>query len=201
MLLPEVNDSAGPLILTLDMHGMPNRWITWQHAVVYQAKNLVAWSAGAHTFTFHGGISRLGERSEISTSSIIAIKGRALRPSLFEAPPLSNRELFHRDRHLCAYCGRVYTGTKLTRDHVRPVSQGGQDVWMNVVTACRPCNQHKSGRTPEQAQMELLYAPYVPNKAEYLILCNRQILADQMDFLSRHVPAQSRCKPLIAETA
>ena len=40
--------------------------------------------------------------------------------------------------------------------------------------------------------MQLLYAPYVPNKAEYLILCNRNILADQMDFLSQHLPARSR---------
>ena len=27
-----------------------------------------------------------------------------------------------------------------------------------------------------------LYAPYIPNKAEYLILTNRRILADQMEF-------------------
>ncbi len=40
--------------------------------------------------------------------------------------------------------------------------------------------------------MHLMYAPYVPNKAEYLILSNRHILADQMDFLARHLPAQSR---------
>ena len=65
---------------------------------------------------------------------------------------------------------------------------------MNVVTACRACNQSKSGRTPEQANMMLLYTPYVPNKAEYLILCNRSILVDQMDFLARHIPAQSRWK-------
>jgi hypothetical protein len=65
---------------------------------------------------------------------------------------------------------------------------------MNVVTACRPCNQQKSGRTPEQARIQLMYAPYVPNKAEYLILSNRRILADQMDFLSRHVPSQSRLR-------
>jgi hypothetical protein len=40
--------------------------------------------------------------------------------------------------------------------------------------------------------MELLYTPYVPNKAEFLILCNRNILADQMDFLAQHVSAHSR---------
>lgn len=188
---------AYPLILTLDTHGVPHRWVTWQHAVFYYAKNLVAWAAGDTSFAFHGGISRLtGRRSEIVASSIIAIKGRALSAKSFsQIPPLNNRELFHRDRHTCAYCGGDFSFLRLTRDHIVPVSRGGRDNWMNVVTACRTCNQRKSGHTPDQAGMELLYAPYVPNKAEYLILCNRNILADQMDFLARHVPAQSRWKP------
>lgn len=187
---------AHPLILTLDMHGVPHRWVTWQHACYYYARNLVAWSAGDNCFTFRGGYCRItGQRSAIIANSIIAIKGKALAQRSFNAiPPLNNRELFHRDRHICAYCGGDYAFTRLTRDHITPVSQGGRNTWMNVVTACRSCNQHKSGRTPEQAGMELLYAPYVPNKAEYLILCNRNILADQMDFLARHVPAQSRWK-------
>ncbi len=188
--------TAPPLILTLDMHGVPHRWVTWQHACFYYAKDLVAWDAGDHRFTFHGGLNRhTGCRSTITANSIIAIRGKALTgKSLFQIPPLDNRELFHRDRHICAYCGAEQSSARLTRDHVMPVSQGGRDLWMNVVTACRNCNQRKSGRTPEQAGMELLYAPYVPNKAEYLILCNRQILADQMDFLARHVPSASRVK-------
>jgi hypothetical protein len=188
--------SAYPLILTLDQHGVPHRWVSWQHACFYYAKDLVAWTIGEHCFVFHGGLNRItGKRSEISTNSIIAIKGKALAgKSLHQVPPLSNRELFHRDRHICAYCGVESPGQRLTRDHIVPVVQGGKDTWMNVVTACRSCNQLKSGRTPEQAHMELIYAPYVPNKAEYLILCNRHILADQMDFLARHVPAVSRWK-------
>jgi hypothetical protein len=188
--------SAHPLILTLDQHGTPHRWVHWQHACFYHAKGLVAWTMGAHSFVFHGGLSRLtGARSEIQTSSIIAIKGKTLSgKSLQKVPPLSNRELFHRDRHICAYCGAEYSDLRLTRDHIVPAVQGGKNIWMNVVTACRSCNQLKSGRTPEQAGMELLYAPYVPNKAEYLILCNRNILVDQMDFLARHVPSASRWK-------
>jgi hypothetical protein len=195
-LVPTTRPGRYPLILTLDMHGVPHRWVTWQHACFYYAKDLVAWTAGDHRFTIHGGLSRLtGRRSEIVTNSIIAIKGKALAAKNFAAiPPLNNRELFHRDRHICGYCAQFLPASRLTRDHVIPVSQGGRDTWMNVVTACRCCNQRKSGRTPEQAGMELVYAPYVPNKAEYLILCNRNILADQMDFLSRHVPAQSRWK-------
>ena len=189
--------SAYPLILTLDQHGTPHRWVNWQQACFYYAKDLVAWVIGENSFVFHGGLNRVtGLRSEIATNSIIAIKGKALAGrSLHKIPPLSNRELFHRDRHVCAYCGDEIPGQRLTRDHVVPVVQGGRDTWMNVVTACRGCNQQKSGRTPEQAGMELLYAPYVPNKAEYLILCNRHILVDQMDFLARHVPSVSRWKP------
>lgn len=185
-----------PLILTLDQHGLPHRWVSWQHACFYYVKDLVAWSIGDTSFVIHGGINRLtGERSEIAANSIIAIKGKALAGKSFnQVPPLSNRELFHRDRQICGYCGKELPGSRLTRDHIVPVSQGGKDIWMNVVTACRHCNQTKSGRTPEQAGMQLLYAPYVPNKAEYLILCNRSILADQMDFLAQHVPSQSRIR-------
>ena len=40
--------------------------------------------------------------------------------------------------------------------------------------------------------MQLIYAPYVPNRAEFLILANRRILADQMEFLRQHVSANSR---------
>ena len=183
-----------PWILTLDVRGLPHRWITWQAASHYYALHMVAWTVGDRQFTFAGGICRAtGERSAITANSIIAIRGHGFRPESHGAvPPLNNRELFHRDRHICGYCGVRLSGNVLTRDHVSPISLGGRDIWMNVVTACRPCNQRKGGRTPEQARMTLLYAPYIPNKAEYLILCNRNILADQMDFLSRHLPRQSR---------
>ena len=46
--------SRYPLILTLDMHGVPHRWITWQHACYYYAKERVAWSLGGTAFT--GGV-------------------------------------------------------------------------------------------------------------------------------------------------
>jgi hypothetical protein len=188
--------SIHPLILTLDQYGTPHRWVSWQHACFYYAKDLVAWTVGANSFTFHGGINRTtGQRSRICANSIIAIRGKALGGrALLQVPPLTNRELFHRDRHICAYCGELLPGSHLTRDHVTPVFLGGRDTWMNVVSACKSCNQRKRNRTPEQASMELLYAPYVPNKAEYLILSNRHILTDQMDFLARQLPTQSRWK-------
>ena len=49
----------------------------------------------------------------------------------------------------------------------------------------------------KQAGMELLYVPYVPDKAEALILQNRNILADQMQFLKDFLPKHSRVKQLL----
>jgi hypothetical protein len=189
-----VSHSAHPLVLTLDTHGVPHRWITWQHACNYYSKDQVAWALGGSAFTVHGGRNRVtGERSAITGSSIIAIKGKAMAMRSFnQVPPLNNRELFHRDRQICAYCARLLPIARLTRDHIVPFSKCGKDTWMNVVTACRACNERKSDRTPEGAHMELVYLPYVPNRAEYLILTNRRILSDQMEFLAQHVPAQSR---------
>jgi hypothetical protein len=182
-----------PLILTLDQHGVPHRWVTWQQAVWYYAKERVAWELGREAFTVYGGHSHSGKRSHITANSIIAIRGKALAIKGFNAvPPLNNRELFNRDRFMCAFCGVVSTPYRLTCDHILPMSRGGRDTWMNVVTACRNCNQKKGSRTPEEAHMQLMYAPYVPNRAEFLILANRRILADQMEFLRQHVSANSR---------
>ncbi|MGI9334001.1 MAG: HNH endonuclease, partial [Gammaproteobacteria bacterium] len=92
----------------------------------------------------------------------------------------------------CMYCGKHTSENMLTRDHVRPLSQDGRDTWNNVVTACMPCNHAKGARTPEQANMTLLAVPYVPNRAEYLVLSNRRILADQMEFLRKRFRKGSR---------
>ncbi|MDX1432555.1 MAG: HNH endonuclease [Gammaproteobacteria bacterium] len=185
-----------PLILRLDVTGQPLRWIPWREAVLLDSKEMIAWSAGDHSFTFHGGINRLsGARSSVTVNSIIAVKGR-LRHAHSEGlvPPLSNRELFLRDGQLCLYCGKEFPEDMLTRDHVRPLSQGGRDGWSNVVTACKPCNHAKGARTPEQADMSLLAVPFVPNRAEYLFLSNRRILADQMQFLSKRFRNGSRLR-------
>lgn len=193
MLLAELG--TAPLILALDQSGAPQRWLSWQEACFCYAREMVAWDAGDNDFILRGGISRLtGRRSSITTNSIIALRSGNPRGHRFSRyiPPLSNRELFQRDHHLCAYCGKELPASRLTRDHIVPLSKGGQDLWTNVVAACLPCNQKKGDRSPEKARMELLYLPYIPNRAEFLILSNRHILADQMDFLTRHLPSKSR---------
>ena len=173
-----------PLILRLDVTGQPVKWIEWQEAACIYARERVAWTAGDNVFPLYGGVCRhSGERSKIEINSIIAVKGEYKRGKKLISPPLTNRELFRRDKHTCLYCGHDFKDSLLTRDHVIPVSQGGLDKWRNVVTACRRCNTRKGARTPDEANMPLLAIPYIPNLAEYLVLRNRRILGDQMDFL------------------
>jgi hypothetical protein len=183
-----------PLILRLDVAGAPIRWIHWQDAIYLYSKNMVAWTAGQCEFIFKGGISRLtGKQSTIAINSIIAVKqSRTFKHPQRGIPPLNNRELFFRDGNLCMFCGDELPDVLLTRDHVIPLSRGGQDRWSNVVTACKYCNTHKGDRTPEEANMPLLAVPYVPNWAEFLALSNRKILADQMAFLKTQFKSRGR---------
>ena len=72
------------------------------------------------------------------------------------------------------------------------MSRGGENTWMNCVTACIKCNTQKGARTPKEFGHELLYVPYEPNHYENMILQNRNILADQMEYLMGGVPKHSR---------
>lgn len=190
---PNIETPATPLILAVDVTGAPRGWITWQDAVASKASGRVERELGDFHFTFYGGHSRLtGERSSISVSSILALRGRNPRGWEPLAPALTNALLFQRDRHLCCYCGSQKRPDLLTRDHIVPVSRGGADSWKNVVTACKPCNQRKGAKSPERAGMMMLYVPYTPSIYEAMILRNRKILADQMDFLASLLPADSR---------
>lgn len=184
-----------PLVLQLDIAGNPHEWITYEKSAYYYTKELVAWEAAPVDFTLFGGKSRMtGEQSTLTMNTIIAVRGKVSEKQLAQMNrvPLSNKALFRRDQNVCAYCGDEFTSHNLSRDHIKPTSKGGPNIWMNVVTACHSCNKRKDDRTPEQARMQLLYVPYVPNRAEYLILQNRRILSDQMDFLMKRVPKNSR---------
>jgi 5-methylcytosine-specific restriction endonuclease McrA len=116
------------------------------------------------------------------------VPSRAWRRS----PALSNPKLFARDRQVCAYCVGRFHVDELTREHIVPTSRGGDDSWMNCITACRACNGRKGNRLPEEARMALHYLPYVPSLHEDMILRGRRILADQMEFLLASVPRSSR---------
>lgn len=177
-------------VLRLNKAGTPIAWLSWQEAATLVSKDQILWSLGETVYRVRGGYDRDGVRSVLELPSIIACDGRVDHASF--TPALSNALLFARDRQICLYCGVEHAVRDLSRDHVVPRSKGGRDSWTNCVTACRRCNNRKGNLTLEQAGMELLAIPFAPNRHEYFYLANRDVLADQMDFLKARFSANSR---------
>jgi len=180
-------------ILQLDIQGTPQRWISKETAAVHYATDSVRWTVGDTCVTLRGGINAAsGLQSRIDVHPIIALDG-ASKVNLFDyVPTLSNRKLWARDRHTCAYCASVFKAEQLTRDHIHPVSRGGRNIWSNVCACCKVCNAKKGAKLLHEAGMKLVYLPYVPSVYEDFILQNRHITADVMEWLSAKLPKNSR---------
>ncbi|MBX2824970.1 MAG: HNH endonuclease [Gammaproteobacteria bacterium] len=176
-------------ILRLNKAGTPIAWLNWQETATLIVRDQVIWSLGDVVTTIRGGVNKRGHRSVLELPSIVACFGKVDTRAF--APALTNSLLFARDQHVCLYCGSSFPARELSRDHVIPTSKGGKDRWTNCVTACRRCNNRKANKSPEQAGMQLLAIPFVPNRYEYLYLSNRDVLADQMEFLKTRFSSNS----------
>ena len=186
-------------VLKVDAAGTPQEWLSPERAAALIVAGDVAWTTGQTVARLRGGINHAGIQSCLDIPAVLGTHGRAKIHLAACVPHLgrhSNVKLFERDRHLCAYCGERFDRAALTRDHIMPVSRGGPDKWTNVVTSCGRCNRRKDARTPDEANMPLLYVPYQPNWYEDFILQmgGRVILADQMDFLASQLPQHSRAR-------
>lgn len=190
-----------PRVLKIDISGVPQMWIAAQDAARYYATDSVAYTLGESCVRLHGGISRATQaRSTLDIHPIVAVNGTSMASRLLRTSPRLtrfNHKLFKRDRNTCAYCGLTYPDGDLEREHIVPLCRGGTDHWTNVVASCRSCNQRKANLTPEEANMPLLFLPYVPSRWEDLILQARQghILGDQMEFLTAGLSSDSRLLP------
>ncbi len=80
---------------------------------------------------------------------------------------VTNTFLFARDDYRCQYCRRTAGEFRhregLTRDHLIPLSRGGQNVWTNVVAACSTCNTRKGNRLVEECGMYPVVPPMEPH--------------------------------------
>lgn len=189
--------SGIPLILQLDISGTPHQWIDYEKAAYYHCKDLIVCPLGTNEITLTGGVNRItGNVTKLGINSIILVKGNINPRAYKHAPPLTNKVLFRRDGNICAYCGNTFSPKVLTRDHVFPRALGGKDIWSNVVTSCKPCNNGKGHKHPIDDTYKLKYQPHVPSKAEYMILKNIYILDDQFDFLAKQVGKKSRVAEL-----
>ena len=90
-----------------------------------------------------------------------------------EASGMKRLRIYMRDKFRCQYCGEKKPVSELTLDHILPRSRGGDNSPVNIVTACVPCNNRKSDRTPAEARMPLLTSQTALRvKLERVVLCH-----------------------------
>jgi hypothetical protein len=101
----------------------------------------------------------------------------------FSSFACNRRNVVWRDRNTCQYCGNSFCYADLTMDHVIPKSRGGDKSWTNIVACCKRCNSRKRDRTPEEARMPLLREPRTPNWTIEVLLRDREIPNEWLEFI------------------
>jgi 5-methylcytosine-specific restriction endonuclease McrA len=138
------------MTLKLDSAYKPVGIVSWRDALV------LVISEKAYAVELYETYVR-SARQIFQLPSVIALK-RFVNVD-FLRPVCSRKNIILRDENICQYCAQEFATDDLTMDHIVPRAQGGEKSWKNIVASCKPCNQKKGNRTPEQAGMKLLKEP------------------------------------------
>lgn len=126
------------------------------------------------------------EKREVPCPVVIRLARFVHVPRRFRRQ-VTNTFLFARDGYRCQYCERHRSSLRdrefLTRDHVIPISAGGDNTWENVVTACSTCNNRKANHLPEECGMFPLRSPQEPNHVE-LVWAVRRVTEVQAKYVA-----------------
>ncbi|MCB9682358.1 MAG: HNH endonuclease [Alphaproteobacteria bacterium] len=167
-------------VLLLNADHTPIKTLSWQRAVMLLVCERVVLVAST------GDAVVRSEHLELPWPSVVALKQWV---AVRQVPALTGRNVHARDDFACCYCsataaelGHLHPSARLTLDHVVPRSRarhGFVDVpwsevpvpvnsWLNLVTACGPCNARKGARTPDEARMILRRLPYKPTRRDLI---------------------------------
>ncbi len=132
----------------------PHRIVPWQEAI---------------TLLYNGKIEVLEVYEGVTISSPSVTIGmpsvaRLIRPisHMKKNVKFSRQNVLLRDNFQCQYCGKRAPMKSLNYDHVVPRAKGGKTDWLNIVTACYPCNNRKGDRSLKESGMVLLRPPTQP---------------------------------------
>jgi len=92
--------------------------------------------------------------------SVVALRDYVRRD---QKATFSRFNVFLRDDYTCQYCGYEFETRHLTFDHVIPRVNGGTSNWLNVVSACGPCNRRKGSHLSKEVGMAPLKRPTEPS--------------------------------------
>jgi 5-methylcytosine-specific restriction endonuclease McrA len=167
-------------VLLLNSSGLPIKWISLEAAAVYTFKGLVNYSVSEEYLTLHGGVNKENVTSILKIHSVISVNGfnRFNMGSPIPFPKRLGNTVFIRDGHVCAYCEKTFDDSKLTKDHIHPLSEGGSWCWSNIITACARCN-HNKGSQLISSFGKPKYGSYKPTLPEYVYLTGFHYMTNQ----------------------
>lgn len=149
-------------VLLLNNDSEPLQYTSWRRAIVLLLKGKAE---------VEDKIKRIEDYIQIGEyyipKTIKLTKQMAIPPKEL---PFSRNNIFIRDDYTCQYCGKKLNREELTLDHVYPKSRLGPDIWENLVTCCKECNQKKANKTPKEAKMKLLKRPIRPEIEDFIKL-------------------------------
>ena len=91
----------------------------------------------------------------------VIVLHRVIKFRLYNLTP-NRRNILLRDNNECQYCQHKFPPLELTIDHVIPKSRGGSNTWLNLVAACKSCNQKKGDKLLRDSAMSQSRKPYAP---------------------------------------
>ena len=132
--------------------------INWQKAICLLVKGRVEVVADSDK-----KVSNCDRSVVITVPKVMSLK--RMRELFRNRVPFSKKNVLIRDEFRCVYCGR--DKIPLTIDHVVPKSKGGKSNFENCVASCKPCNEKKGDKSPQEAGMYLRRKPVQPTIAEF----------------------------------
>ena len=104
---------------------------------------------------------------------IQAVKQRIAHPSViryinYEKIPkvtlkLNRISIYSRDDYTCYICGKTFGESKLSIDHIVPLSRNGKNSWENMISCCKPCNWMKGDKLLSELNIKPKFTAYKPN--------------------------------------
>jgi 5-methylcytosine-specific restriction endonuclease McrA len=98
------------------------------------------------TLGLTGGIRYIYKMKDFS----FHIESEDLRRERAKARELRQSQWWKRRlaKGICHWCGRSFTASELTMDHIVPMARGGLSTKGNVVPCCKECNNQKKQLLP-----------------------------------------------------
>src|SRR3954463_6040540 len=154
-------------VLLLNQTYEPLGTVSVARAIIMVFKNTVSVEELDGDHVLHSARESFPVPSVIRRRTYINVRRRR------EASGMKRLRIYMRDKFRCQYCGEKKPAGELTLDHILPRSRGGDNSPVNIVTACVPCNNRKSDRTPAESRMPLLTSQSALRvKLERVVLCH-----------------------------